>query len=58
VIAARTAHLVRHDQPAPRRGVIGTLLLAGIEHTNTRPWIGFVGLALTIIAGGALERFL
>jgi hypothetical protein len=39
-----------------RRSAIGHLLLGGIEHTNARPWIGFVGLALTIIAGGVLER--
>jgi hypothetical protein len=48
VIAARTA----------RRSLMDWLLLAGMEHTNARPWIGFAGLALTIVAGGILERLL
>jgi hypothetical protein len=58
MIVARTAHLARYDEPTPRRGVIGHLLLGGIEYTNARPWIGFAGLALTIVAGGVLERLL
>jgi hypothetical protein len=38
--------------------VIGTLLLGGIGWTDRNQWLPAIGLALTIIAGGVLERFL
>ena len=41
-----------------RRDLVGRLLLTGIEHTDSRPWIGFVGLAVTIIVAGVLEQLL
>lgn len=58
MIATRTAPLAHHDEPAPRRGVIGTLLLAGIERTDANPWIGAAGLAVSILIVGVLEAYL
>jgi hypothetical protein len=43
---------------ATRRGVIGTLLLAGIEYTDARPWIGAAGLVVMIVLAGVLKKAL
>jgi hypothetical protein len=41
-----TTHLTHRQEPA-RRDFIGRLLLTGIEYTDARPYIGFVGAIVT-----------
>jgi hypothetical protein len=56
--AARITHR-QHAEPAPRRDVIGWLLLTGIRWTDGRPWFGFVGMAVTGLVFGVIKwRFL
>jgi len=54
MIAARTT--THQAEPAPRRDLVGRLLLTGIEHTDARPWIGGVGMALVYVLFVALEQ--
>lgn len=51
-----TAHLTRHQERKPMRGPVAFLLLTGIEYTDARPWIGFVGAAVTGLVGAAVLR--
>jgi len=56
MIAARTT--TQAAAPAPRRDLVGKLLLTGIEHTDACPWIGAAGLVAMIVVAGVLEQLL
>lgn len=56
MIAARIA---RQDaEPAPRRDLIGTLLLTGIEWTDARPGLMLACVGALIVLAGVLEAYL
>jgi hypothetical protein len=42
-----TTHLTHRQEPAEHCDFIGCLLLTGIEYTDARPYIGFVGAIVT-----------
>lgn len=53
------AHIARPTiEPAPRRDFIGRLLLTGMPYTDARPWIGFVGMAVTGLVGAIVLKVL
>lgn len=53
MIAARIA---RQDaEPAPRRDLIGTLLLTGIEWTDARPGLMLACVGALIVLAGVVE---
>ena len=56
MIAARTT--TQAAEPAPRRDLVGKLLLTGIGYTDARPWIGAAGLVLMYVLAGVLEQYL
>lgn len=56
MIAARIAR--QAVEPAQRRDPIAWLLLTGIEFTDARPWIGFVGMAMTGLVGAIVLKVL
>jgi hypothetical protein len=56
MIAARTT--TQAAEPAPRRDLVGKLLLTGIEYTNARPWIGFAAMAACWVLCVLLENAL
>jgi len=51
----RIARLQAPAQPE-RRDLVGRLLLTGIEHTDARPWIGGVAMALVYMLGVILQQ--
>jgi hypothetical protein len=38
-----------------RRSFMDRLLLDGMEWTDANPWLGFAGLAVTIVLAGVME---
>jgi hypothetical protein len=54
MITARTT--TQAAEPAPRRDLVGKLLLTGMDWTNANPWFGIVGAVLTIIAYGVFDQ--
>lgn len=54
MIAARTTS--QAAEPAPRRDLVGKLLLTGIGWTDKHPAFGIVGAVLTIIAYGVFDQ--
>ncbi|WP_323141314.1 hypothetical protein [Massilia phyllosphaerae] len=56
MIAARTT--TQAAAPAPRRDLVGKLLLTGIEYSDARPWIGAAGLIAMYVLAGVLEQLL
>jgi hypothetical protein len=57
MIAARIARR-QAAEPAPRRDVIGFLLLHRIEYTDANPWVAVVGLVFAVALGGFLNLVL
>lgn len=57
MIAARIARQ-EQAEPAPRRDLIGTLLLGEIEWTDASPWFGAAGLAVTAVVYCCLQGLL
>lgn len=54
MIAARTT--TQAAERAPRRDLVGKLLLTGMDWTNKHPAFGIVGAALTIVAYGVFDQ--
>jgi hypothetical protein len=52
MIAARIA---RQASPAPRRGIVGTILLHRIEWTDKNPWAPALGVVLVGVLGAVLN---
>lgn len=57
MIAARIARQ-EQAEPAPRRDLIGTLLLGGVEWTDRHPVVMFAALGALIVLAGVLEGLL
>jgi len=55
MIAARIARHLAPAQPE-RRDLVGRLLLIGIEQTDARPWLGFVGMAAVYVLFVVLQQ--
>jgi hypothetical protein len=53
VIAVRTTTQAAEQT---ERDLVGRLLLAGIEHTNARPWIAGVGMAAVYVLFVLLQQ--
>lgn len=52
---ARIASRLAPAQPE-RHDLVGRLLLAGIEHTDARPWLGFAGMAAVYVLFVVLQQ--
>ena len=56
MIAARTT--IHAAEPAPRRDLVGKLLLTGIEWTDQRPGLMFAGMGVCWVLCVLLENLL